>query len=189
MSAQEVRAGLALGSLFALRMIGLFVILPVFAVHAPSLRGGDDLLLVGIALGAYGLTQAILQIPYGMAADRYGRKRMIVIGLALFAAGSFIAAGAHDIWLASMGDGRMALGLAGSPPTDAGGAFVAVAEGQAVAAVIAALDLFLDLAVRDADIKRMRNLLFCLMKVKAWQVAPRADVHGEGAAETGISGH
>jgi len=103
MSALEVRAGLSLGSLFALRMLGLFVILPVFAVHAPSLRGGDDLVLVGIALGAYGLTQAALQIPFGMAADRYGRKRVIVFGLALFAAGSFVAAGAEDIWLTITG--------------------------------------------------------------------------------------
>src|SRR5262245_52449685 len=92
MSAVELRAGFSLGSLFALRMLGLFLILPVFAVHAPRLRGGDDLALVGLALGAYGLTQALLQIPFGMAADRYGRKRVIVIGLLLFAAGSFLAA-------------------------------------------------------------------------------------------------
>ena len=103
MSATEVRAGLSLGSLFALRMLGLFVILPVFAVHAPTLRGGDDLVLVGIALGAYGLTQAVLQIPFGIAADRFGRKRVILVGLVLFAAGSFIAAGAHDIWLTIAG--------------------------------------------------------------------------------------
>ncbi|HTO49631.1 MAG TPA: MFS transporter [Burkholderiales bacterium] len=103
MSATELRAGLSLGTLFALRMLGLFVILPVFAVHAPTLRGGDDLVLVGIALGAYGLTQAILQIPYGVAADRYGRKRVILAGLLLFAAGSFVAAAAHDIWLTIAG--------------------------------------------------------------------------------------
>jgi MFS family permease len=103
MSAQELRAGVALGSLFALRMLGLFVILPVFAVHAPDLRGGDDLALVGIALGAYGLTQAILQVPYGLAADRYGRKRVIVFGLLVFAAGSFLAAAAQDIWLTILG--------------------------------------------------------------------------------------
>jgi MFS family permease len=103
MSAEELRAGFALGSLFALRMLGLFLILPVFAVHAPQLRGGDDLTLVGIALGAYGLTQAILQVPYGLAADRFGRKRMIVIGLLLFAAGSFIAAVADNIWLVIVG--------------------------------------------------------------------------------------
>jgi MFS family permease len=103
MSAQELRAGIALGSLFGLRMLGLFLILPVFAVHAPSLRGGDDLVLVGVALGAYGLTQAILQIPYGMAADRCGRKRVIVFGLVVFAAGSFLAAAAQDIWVTILG--------------------------------------------------------------------------------------
>ncbi|MGH8695224.1 MAG: MFS transporter [Burkholderiales bacterium] len=103
MSAQELRSGVALGSLFALRMLGLFLILPVFAVHAPSLRGGDDLVLVGVALGAYGLTQACLQIPYGMAADRLGRKRVIVFGLLVFAAGSFLAAAAQDIWLTILG--------------------------------------------------------------------------------------
>ncbi len=103
MSPAELRAGLSLGSLFAVRMLGLFLILPVFAVHAPTLAGGDSLTLVGIALGAYGLTQAALQIPYGMAADRYGRKRVIVIGLVVFAAGSFIAAAATDIYLTILG--------------------------------------------------------------------------------------
>src|SRR5262245_23807175 len=98
MSAEELRAGVALGSLFALRMLGLFAILPIFAVHAPQLRGGSDLTLVGIALGAYGLTQACLHVPYGMAADRYGRKRVISFGLLVFAAGSFVAAAAQDIW-------------------------------------------------------------------------------------------
>ncbi len=103
MSPVELRAGVSLGSLFALRMLGLFLILPVFAVHAPQLAGGDNLTLVGIALGAYGLTQAVLQIPYGMAADRYGRKRMIVIGLLVFALGSFVAAVATDIYLVILG--------------------------------------------------------------------------------------
>jgi len=92
MSALEIRAGLSLASLFALRMLGLFLILPVFAVHAQHLKGGESHTLVGLALGAYGLSQGLLQMPFGMASDRYGRKRMIVIGLALFAIGSFIAA-------------------------------------------------------------------------------------------------
>ena len=92
MSPLEIRASLSLASIFALRMLGLFLILPVFAVHATHLEGGDNHTLVGIALGAYGLTQGMLQIPYGMASDRYGRKRIIILGLVLFALGSFIAA-------------------------------------------------------------------------------------------------
>lgn len=103
MSPLEVRAALSLSSLFALRMLGLFLILPVFAVHAAQLRGGEDLLLVGIALGIYGLTQGVLQIPFGMASDRFGRKRVIVAGLLLFAAGSFVAAAATDIWVTILG--------------------------------------------------------------------------------------
>ena len=98
MTRQELRAGLSLASIFALRMLGLFLILPVFAVAAGKLPGGDNLTLVGIALGIYGLTQAALQLPFGMASDRYGRKRVIVIGLLLFAAGSFLAAAAPDIY-------------------------------------------------------------------------------------------
>ena len=97
MTRQELRAGLSLALIFALRMLGLFLILPVFAVAAGKLPGGDNLTLVGIALGIYGLTQAALQLPFGMASDRYGRKRVIVIGLLIFAAGSFIAAAAPDI--------------------------------------------------------------------------------------------
>jgi MFS family permease len=103
MTRAEVRAGASLAAIFGLRMFGLFLILPVFAVHASHLSGGDNLTLVGIALGAYGLTQAVLQIPYGMASDRWGRKPLIVAGLAIFAAGSFLAASAHDIWTAIAG--------------------------------------------------------------------------------------
>ncbi len=94
----EIRAGASLAGIFGLRMLGLFLILPVFAVHAPKLAGGDNLTLVGIALGAYGLAQAILQIPFGMASDRWGRKPVIIVGLVVFAAGSFLAATATDIW-------------------------------------------------------------------------------------------
>ena len=103
MSAAELRAAASLAGVFGLRMLGLFLILPVFAVHAATLAGGDNLTLVGIALGAYGLSQAILQIPFGMASDRWGRKPVIYVGLAIFAAGSFVAAGAHDIWTAIAG--------------------------------------------------------------------------------------
>src|SRR3982750_873458 len=96
MSAAELRASISLASIFGLRMLGMFVILPVFAIYAEHLQGGDNLTLVGIALGAYGLTQAILQIPFGWLSDRYGRKPIIYFGLAIFAAGSFIAACADN---------------------------------------------------------------------------------------------
>ena len=99
----ELRAGISLAGVFGLRMLGLFLILPVFAVHAPQLAGGDNLTLVGVALGAYGLSQAILQIPFGAASDRWGRKPVIYVGLVVFAAGSFLAAAATDIWTAIAG--------------------------------------------------------------------------------------
>src|SRR5438046_8458872 len=103
MSAADLRAGVSLACVFGLRMLGLFLILPVFTVHAPKLAGGDNLTLVGLALGAYGLSQAILQIPFGMASDRWGRKPVIYGGLVIFAAGSFLAATAGDIWTAIAG--------------------------------------------------------------------------------------
>ena len=100
MTAAERRAGASLAAIFALRMLGLFLILPVFAVYANTLPGGQDMALVGLALGAYGITQAFLQIPFGMASDRFGRKPVIVFGLLLFAAGSFLAAAAPDLhWI------------------------------------------------------------------------------------------
>ncbi len=101
MTSLELRASLSLAFLYALRLLGLFLILPIFAPHAAGMPGGDNLGLVGFALGAYGLTQAIGQIPFGLASDRYGRKRVIAIGLVIFAAGSFLAALAQDVtWVA-----------------------------------------------------------------------------------------
>jgi MFS family permease len=100
MTCTEIRASVSLASIFALRMLGLFLILPVFSVHAHSMPGGDSAALVGLALGIYGLTQSFGQIPFGIASDKFGRKRIIVIGLVLFAVGSFIAAAATDIgWI------------------------------------------------------------------------------------------
>ena len=98
MNPTELRAGLSLAGVFGLRMLGLFFILPVLAVHAPHIEGGGDLTLVGLALGAYGLAQGILQIPFGAASDRWGRKPVLYAGLAIFAAGSFLGCIADDIW-------------------------------------------------------------------------------------------
>lgn len=100
MSSAELRAGASLAAVYGLRMLGLFIILPVFAVHAAQIRGGANLTLVGIALGAYGLAQAILQIPFGLASDRWGRKPALYVGLLIFAAGSFLGMAADDIWTA-----------------------------------------------------------------------------------------
>lgn len=103
MSALELRASLALASVFGLRLFGMFVILPVFAIFAETLPGGGSLTLVGIAIGAYGLTQAILQIPFGWWSDRIGRKPVIYLGLLMFAVGSFIAATAPNIYVIILG--------------------------------------------------------------------------------------
>lgn len=103
MTTTERRASLGLAGIYGLRMLGLFIILPVFALYAEHLPGGDSHLLMGIALGAYGLTQAILQIPAGWLSDRYGRKPVIYLSLILFALGSFVAAFADNIYWVILG--------------------------------------------------------------------------------------
>lgn len=101
MTPGERRASASLALVFALRMLGLFIVLPVFALEASRLPGGDDAARVGFAMGLYGLTQAFLQIPFGLASDRFGRKPVILVGLLLFALGSGVAAWAPDLtWLA-----------------------------------------------------------------------------------------
>lgn len=91
MTGTERRAVSGLAGIFALRMLGLFLLLPVLAVYARELPGSTPL-LVGLAVGAYGLSQALLQIPFGWWSDRLGRKRVITIGLLIFALGSVVAA-------------------------------------------------------------------------------------------------
>ncbi len=100
MTARERRASASLAAIFALRMLGLFLVLPVFALEAARYPGGEDPVLIGLAMGIYGLTQGLLQIPFGMASDRLGRKRVIIAGLLVFALGSFVAALAGSLtWL------------------------------------------------------------------------------------------
>ena len=88
----------ALTAIYITRMLGLFMIFPVFSLYANELAGANKT-LVGIALGIYGLSQGLLQIPYGWLSDRYGRKPVIAGGLALFVAGSLLAACASDIYM------------------------------------------------------------------------------------------
>jgi len=95
MTGSERRAAVGLAGIFALRMLGLFLILPVFALYAQGMIGATPL-LIGIAVGVYGLTQAVLQIPFGMLSDRIGRKP-VIFGLVLFTLGSLVAALAEDI--------------------------------------------------------------------------------------------
>ncbi|MDR3395709.1 MAG: MFS transporter [Parasulfuritortus sp.] len=95
MTSGERRAATSLAGIFGLRMLGMFLILPVFALYAKTLT--DNHALIGLALGMYGLTQAVLMIPFGMASDKIGRKPVIIFGLLLFAAGSFMAGSATSI--------------------------------------------------------------------------------------------
>lgn len=91
MSSREWRVAISLGGVFGLRMLGLFLVLPVFAQLGQGLQGSTPA-LIGLALGIYGLSQALLQIPFGWLSDRVGRKPVIVGGLVLFAMGSLVAA-------------------------------------------------------------------------------------------------
>lgn len=97
MTPLEKRAAYTLASIFSLRMLGLFLILPVFALYAEELSGTTPA-LIGLAIGIYGLSQAVFQIPFGVFSDRWGRKPIIVGGLLIFAAGSVVAALADSIW-------------------------------------------------------------------------------------------
>ncbi len=97
MTPAELRATMSLASIYGLRMLGMFLILPIFAIYAATLPDQPSSFMVGLALGAYGLTQALLQLPFGMASDKYGRKPMIYLGLGIFAVGSMVAALAMTI--------------------------------------------------------------------------------------------
>ena len=91
MSPSEIKSSALLASIYSLRMLGIFLILPIFSIYASELSGRPTEFQIGLAFGIYGLTQAILQIPFGMTSDRFGRKPVIYFGLLLFIIGSFIA--------------------------------------------------------------------------------------------------
>lgn len=97
MSGSETRAAGGLALVFAFRMLGMFMVLPVLATYGMDLAGATPA-LIGLAIGAYGLTQAVLQIPFGIISDRIGRRPVIYLGLVIFALGSVLAAQADSIW-------------------------------------------------------------------------------------------
>lgn len=97
MNAAERKAVVSLASLYALRMMGLFMVLPVLSLYAADMTAATPA-LIGLAIGSYGLTQALLQIPFGVLSDRYGRKKLIIIGLLLFALGSVVAGLADNVY-------------------------------------------------------------------------------------------
>jgi MFS family permease len=113
MNTSEKRATFSLASIFAVRMLGLFMILPVFSLYATHLSAATPM-LIGIALGIYGLTQAIFQLPFGMISDRLGRKPLIAFGLIIFAAGSIIAASSSSIYGVIFGRALQGAGAVGS---------------------------------------------------------------------------
>lgn len=109
----EIRAIATLSGIFSLRMLGLFMILPVFAIYAPKLQGVTPT-LIGVALGIYGFTQAIFQIPFGYLSDRFGRKPLVMMGLLIFSLGSMVAAMSDSIYGVIMGRSLQGAGAVGS---------------------------------------------------------------------------
>ncbi len=113
MTPNEFRSSIALGGIFATRLLGLFMILPTFSLYAMGLPGATAS-KIGIALGIYGLTQALLQLPFGMLSDRFGRKHIITFGLILFAVGSLVAAFSESIGGIIIGRALQGSGAIGS---------------------------------------------------------------------------
>ena len=105
----EKRAAFSLALVYAFRMIGLFMILPVFSLYASEYEGATPI-LIGMAIGVYGLTQGLFQLPFGFLSDKVGRKKMIIIGLLMFCAGSMVAAMAETIHQIILGRALQGMG-------------------------------------------------------------------------------
>lgn len=116
MDSLERKTVLSLSTIYAFRMLGLFMILPIFSLYAGHFKHAN-ITLIGLALGIYGLTQALLQIPFGMVSDRIGRKPVIIFGLILFAIGSIVAAESHSIYMIILGRAIQGAGAVGSTLT------------------------------------------------------------------------
>ena len=110
MNPSELRSTLALAGIFGLRMLGLFLLLPVFSIHARGLPGGEHALWVGLALGIFNIVQACFYIPLGRLSDRIGRKPVVLWGLSLFVAGALICAAQDDLLWIAIGRGIMGAG-------------------------------------------------------------------------------
>jgi MFS family permease len=113
MTSTERRAVSSLAAIMSLRLLGLFMILPVFALYARDLAGSSPI-LIGVSMGVYGLTQALFQIPFGMLSDHAGRKPVILMGLLIFMAGSIVAALSHSIHWMIVGRALQGTGAVGS---------------------------------------------------------------------------
>jgi MFS family permease len=110
MNPSELRSTLALAGIFGLRMLGLFLLLPVFSIHARGLPGGEQALWVGLTLGIFNIVQACFYIPLGRLSDRIGRKPVVLWGLSLFVAGALICAAKDDLLWIAIGRGIMGAG-------------------------------------------------------------------------------
>ncbi|WMY94952.1 MAG: MFS transporter [Arsenophonus sp.] len=97
MTPKEIKAILGLGSVFTLRMLGMLMVLPILTSYGKDLKDANNFLL-GLAIGMYGITQALFQIPIGFMSDRFGRKKTIINCLWIFIIGSIIAASTNSIW-------------------------------------------------------------------------------------------
>ena len=113
LNALEKRAAVSLASIFSMRMLGLFMLMPIMAVYGQDLSGVSPL-WIGMAIGAYGLTQALFQIPMGWLSDRFGRRPIIVVGLIIFAIGSLVAGMATSIEMVTLGRAIQGMGAMAS---------------------------------------------------------------------------